>query len=105
MPNLSQAMRIVEVDGRVYFDLEQLLEMMYEVVNNSSIVATEAKDPALGIMTAGMQTLCQALDAVLTAQKVALGLDDPVARCRLSKSHAEHKWMFARKAYKCLGVV
>lgn len=80
MPNLSQAMRVAEINGKVYFDLEQLLEMMYEVVNISHITATEAKDPALGIMTTGMQTLCQALDAVLTAQKVALRLDGQTGR-------------------------
>lgn len=75
-PNLSKAIRTVEVDGKAYFDLEQLLEMMYEVVNTSFVAAAESKDPALGIMTTGMQSLCRALDGVLALHRTVRGPDD-----------------------------
>ncbi|XAO35389.1 hypothetical protein SEA_FRANCOB_225 [Streptomyces phage Francob] len=72
--SLSKALRTEVVDGRVYFDLEQLLEIMYDVCNKTSVLATKMLDPALGTMTLGVAQMCKALDDVLTVQKAAYGL-------------------------------
>jgi len=74
MMGLSKALRTKEVDGRVYFDLEQLLEIMYTVCNETSVLATKMHDPALGTMTLGVAQMCKALDDVLTVHKAAYGL-------------------------------
>ncbi|AZU97265.1 hypothetical protein SEA_EMMA1919_223 [Streptomyces phage Emma1919] len=71
---LPKALRTKVVDGRVYFDLEQLLEIMYDVCNKTSVLATELRDPALATMTLGVANMCKALDDVLTVQKAAHGL-------------------------------
>lgn len=104
MLNLSKALKAEEVSGRIYVDLEQLLEMMYEASNNSSVAATEAKDPALGLMVMGMATLCNSLDAVLTAKKLEHGLTDQPHRCGSSEEHKRHMIMRQRKIYWCPGV-
>ncbi|WNN94779.1 hypothetical protein SEA_PHREDRICK_225 [Streptomyces phage Phredrick] len=71
---LPKALRTKVVDGRVYFDLEQLLEIMYDVCNKTSVLATQLMDPALGTMTLGVANMCKALDDVLTVHKAAHGL-------------------------------
>ncbi|AXH68899.1 hypothetical protein SEA_COMRADE_217 [Streptomyces phage Comrade] len=79
MINLSKAMRTEVVDGRIYFDLEQLLGIMYDVCNKSAVMATDHQDPVLGTMTLGVANMCKALDDVLTLQKEAHGLTHPKA--------------------------
>lgn len=104
MPNLSQALRTTVVDGRIYFDLEQMLDIMFKTANEASIMSTEMKDPALGIATLGMVNMCNALDAVLTVQKNAYGLQDRNRPCNVSKVHPRHRRMVGRQLYWCPGV-
>ena len=84
--SLSKALRTEIVDGRVYFDLEQLLEIMYDVCNKTSVLATKMLDPALGTMTLGVAQMCKALDDVLTVHKAAHGLTEQTKAARASQS-------------------
>lgn len=77
MMGLSKALRTKEIDGRVYFDLEQVLEIMYTVCNETSVLATKMHDPVLGTMTLGVANMCKSLDDVLTVHKAAYGLKGP----------------------------
>jgi hypothetical protein len=70
----SKALRTRVIDGRVFVDLEQLVELIFDVSTQTSLVATNTSDPALGIMTLGVSHLGQALEGTLTLQKQAHGL-------------------------------
>ena len=104
MPNLSQAIDVKEFDGKLYFDLDKTLEIMFEVASASQVAATESRDASLGIMTMGLVTMCKALEAVLEAHKPLLEERHPQRICSFSKSHPDHLWMQARKPFKCPGV-
>lgn len=104
MPKLSQAVRTTIVDGRVYFDLEQMLDIMFDAANASSHVATVARDPALGVMTMGMVNMCRALEAVLTHHKEAGGLIDRKPLCSVQREHPSHNMMIGRKMVRCPGL-
>ncbi len=100
---MDNVLRTQVVDGAVYFDLEQFLELMYQSAMNISVIATDTKDPALGIMNTGIVALCQSLDAVLTAKKDEHGLSDD-RRCSTPGQHQRHKIMRERKLYWCSGL-
>jgi hypothetical protein len=86
---LPKALRTNVVDGRVYFDLEQLLEIMYDVCNKTAVLATELRDPALATMTLGVANMCKALDDVLTVHKAAQGHPDQTGSDRGSQSDSD----------------
>lgn len=104
MPNMAQALRSVEIDGRIFFDLEHFLEMMFEASNGMAVAATEARDPALGIMATGVAGMCNALEAVLTAKQISAGVGAQDKECSRSQKHTEHLWSLARKPYRCSGL-
>ncbi|AXG66292.1 hypothetical protein SEA_ANNADREAMY_207 [Streptomyces phage Annadreamy] len=104
MPNLSQAIDVQAFDGKLYFDLDKTLEIMFEVASTSQVVATESHDAALGVMTMGMVSMCRALEAVLEAHKPLLEERHPQRICSFSKGHPEHVWMQARRPFQCPGV-
>lgn len=74
VPNLTKQMKAENVNGKVYIDLELLLETMFEACNTGNQVATDSKDPVLGIMVTGMITLCKNLEEVLAAHQRAMGI-------------------------------
>ena len=104
MPYLSGALDVREIDGKLFFDLEQLLDLMYRAANESSVASTKMRDPALGIMTIGMVGLCKALDDVLAAHQEQLEGKLQKRPCSLSVDHPTHRTMFARKVYQCPGL-
>lgn len=74
-PMFAKALRTKVIDGRVFVDLEQLVELIFDVSTQTSLVATNTNDPALGIMTLGVSHIGQGLEGALTLQKKAYGLD------------------------------
>jgi len=74
LPMFNEALRTEVIDGKVYVDLDQLAQLIFDVSNESTVAATQMRDPALGIMALGVMTVGQALDGVLELQKEAHGL-------------------------------
>lgn len=103
-PMLNNMLRTEIIDGRVYVDLEQLVQFIFDVSNESMVTATRTWDPALGAMTLGVSHVGKALEGVLTVQKEAAGLTDQGSPCGLSVPHAEHGWLKARKTQRCPGL-
>lgn len=103
-PMFSKALRTEVIDGRVYVDLEQLAQLIFDTSNESTVVATRTKDPALGIMALGIAQLGKALDGALTLQQESHGLMEPPRQCGVSKPHPEHLRMQGRKKVRCPGV-
>lgn len=104
MPALSQAIDVKEFDGRLYFDLDKTLEILYDTASACQVAATEKEDSVLAIMTMGMGQVCKALEAVLAAHKPLLEREHPQRICSFSKSHPRHLWMQARRPFECPGV-
>jgi hypothetical protein len=104
LPMFSEAMKTEVIDGRIYVDLEKLVELIFNVSNESTILATEMNEPALGVLALGVAHIGKALDSVLELQKEALGQTPKRYRCGLSKSHPEHSMMVGRKVVRCEGV-
>lgn len=104
MLNVSKTLGTKVVDGRVYFDLEQLLSIMYDSCNEMAVLATETRDPVLGTMNLGVANMCKALDAVLSLKKEAYGIWDDPRPCGSSKPHTEHLRSVGSKMVRCPGV-
>lgn len=104
LPMFSKALETKVIDGKVYVDLEHLVQLIFDISNESSVAATQMRDPALGVMTLGVATLGQALDGALELQKELAGLTPKTLPCSLSVPHVAHNWIKARKAYRCRGI-
>lgn len=104
MSMFSKALRTEVINGRVYVDLEQLTQMLFDVTNETTKEATKVRDPALGIMALGLSHFGKALDGTLTLQEEAHGLRDQPQRCGVSKPHPTHLIMRNRKTVRCPGV-
>ncbi|WMI33825.1 hypothetical protein SEA_PATELGO_223 [Streptomyces phage Patelgo] len=104
MLNVSKVLGTKLVDGRVYFDLEQLLSIMYDSVNSMAELATKIHDPVLGTMNLGVANMCKALDSVLTLQKEAHGVWDQPKPCGGTQPHTEHLRSVGSRIVRCPGV-
>ncbi|QWT30082.1 hypothetical protein SEA_TUNATARTARE_220 [Streptomyces phage TunaTartare] len=104
LPMFTKVLETKVIDGKVFVDLEHLVQLIFDISNESSIAATQTRDPALGVMTVGVATLGQALDAALEARKEAAGLTDRYKACSRSEDHPAHNWILARKVYRCKGI-
>lgn len=103
-PRFSKALRTKLVDGVVYVDLEQLTQLVFDVANETTITATQMRDPALGIMALGVTTIGKGMDEALTLHKEAHGLMDQPKPCSVSKPHPGHVRLLNRKPVRCPGV-
>lgn len=104
LPMFNEALRTEVIDGKVYVDLEQLVQLIFDVANESTIVATRTHDPGLGVITLGVAHLGKALDGLLEVQKEAAGLSPDGEQCSRSESHRAHSWLKNRKVRRCSGV-
>jgi hypothetical protein len=104
LPMFSKALKTEVIDGKVYVDLDQLVQLIFEVTNESTIVATQLRDPALGVMAAGVGAIGQALEGVLQLKKQAHGVYPRSQPCSVSKPHPEHSRMVSRKLVHCPGI-
>ncbi|UUG69513.1 hypothetical protein SEA_SHAM_212 [Streptomyces phage Sham] len=104
LPMFTKVLETKVIDGKVFVDLEHLVQLIFDIANESSIAATQTRDPALGVMTVGVATLGQALDGALEARKDAAGLTDRYKPCSRSENHPGHNWMLGRKVYRCKGI-
>lgn len=104
VPLFSEALKTEVINGRVFIDLEQLVELIYNVSNETTIAATEVRDPALGVMAMGVGHIGKALDGSLELHKEAHGLQAPAKICGRSEPHPEHHRMVQRKVVRCPGV-
>lgn len=104
LPMFTKALETKVIDGRVYVDLDHLVQLIFDISNESSVAATQMRDPALGVMTLGVATVGQALEGALEARKEAAGLTAKTEPCSLSVPHAGHNWIKARKVYHCKGI-
>lgn len=104
MLNVSKALGTKLVDGRVYFDLEQLLAIMYDSVNAMAELATKTQDPVLGTMNLGVANMCKALDSALTLKKESYGIWGDPRPCGSSQPHTEHLRDVGSKIVRCPGV-
>lgn len=69
---LNEALRTKVIDNAVYVDMDQLVQLIFDIANESALAASRLNDPGLGVMTLGVSHLGKALDAVLELQKEAL---------------------------------
>lgn len=104
MPMFSKALETKVIDGRVYVDLEQLTQLIFDIANQSAIAAAQMRDPALGVMTLGVSHIGKALDGALELKREAAGLSDDHKPCGRSRAHSAHNWMQSRRMYRCKGV-
>ncbi|QNN99289.1 hypothetical protein SEA_FAUST_217 [Streptomyces phage Faust] len=104
LPMFSKALETKVIDGKVYVDLEKLTQLIFDISNETSVAATQLRDPALGIMTIGVSAIGQALDAALEARRESAGLTDQYQPCSRVESHPAHNWMKQRKVYRCKGI-
>jgi hypothetical protein len=104
LPMLNEALRTEVIDGKVYVDLEQLVQLIFDVANESTIVATRTHDPGLGVLALGVSHLGQALDGLLETQKEAAGLRPDGEQCSRLESHRAHPFLKNRKKQWCSGV-
>lgn len=104
MLNVSKTLGTKLVDGRVYFDLEQLLGIMYDSVNSMAELSTKTRDPVLATMNLGVANMCKALDSVLTLQKEAHGVWDEPRPCGATEPHTEHLRSVGSRIVRCAGV-
>jgi hypothetical protein len=104
LPMFSKALETKVIDGKVYVDLEHLVQLIFDISNESSVVATQLRDPALGIMTLGVSSIGKALDGALALQKESAGLGPQHEPCSRSDDHPAHNWMKQRKVYRCKGI-
>ena len=95
VPLFSEALKTEVINGRVFIDL---------VSNETTIAATEVRDPALGVMAMGVGHIGKALDGSLELHKEAHGLQAPAKICGRSEPHPEHHRMVQRKVVRCPGV-
>lgn len=104
MTAFNANLRTKVIDGRIYVDMEQLVELIFDISNQSAVAATEMRDPALGVMTLGVAELGKALDGALEAKQGAAGLGPDSKDCSRSQRHPAHRWILGRQAYRCKGV-
>lgn len=67
--NLNNQLGAVEIDDKVFIDLDALLEVLYNSCKHSADLATERKDPTMLIMIAGMTTMCDVVEKIHTELK------------------------------------
>jgi len=104
LPMFTKALETKVIEERVFVDLEHLVQLLFDISNETSIAATKNRDPALGAMTLGVTTIGQALDGALTAHKEANGLTEQPKPCGVSRPHPSHLRMLDRKRVRCPGV-
>lgn len=104
LPMFSKALGTRVIDGKVFVDLERLVELVFDISNATSQVATRNHDASLGVMTLGVAHVGKALEAALEAQKDAAGLTDRHKQCSRSEIHPAHNWFLKRKLHRCRGV-
>lgn len=104
LPMFSKALRTEVIDGKVYVDLEQLTQLIFDISNETTLVATETGDAALGVMSLGVTHIGSALDGALALHQKAAGLTDQPKPCSLTAPHTAHAWLKGRKSVRCDGV-
>jgi len=62
--SLNKQLEAIDVDGKVFVDLDGLLEVLYNSCTYGANMAKEQKDAPMMIMVAGMTTLCDVIEKV-----------------------------------------
>lgn len=73
--NLTAQLNPKVIDGKVYFDLDALCEVLFQHCTRASQAANDLGDPLLGLMVMGQTVLAQALDDALGAVQAEHGLE------------------------------
>ncbi|AVD99396.1 hypothetical protein SEA_BILLNYE_225 [Streptomyces phage BillNye] len=87
--NLTAQLNPKVVDGKVYFDLDALCEVLFSHCTEMSQLANDLRDPMLGLMVMGQTVLAQALDDVLGAEQAKHGLEVTGTPQRPADGHTE----------------
>ena len=74
MPNNKDRIGSVVIDGKVFVDIESLLEVMYDGCIAAAETSNKLEDPVMKLMLAGMTGMCDAIDKVYQAIKKNHGL-------------------------------
>lgn len=87
--NLVKQLDPKVIDGRIYVDLDALLDVLFKSCELSAQKASEAQDIPLGVMVTGQTVLVQALDDALGAFQAEHGLEVTGTPQRPAEGHTE----------------